>query len=342
MNRVIILSFGLLALTACRSEQEKPAEPLAVHVVRPEQFTQHGLQGFDFISEPYRTTELSFRVGGPVRKLDLECGQFLSKGSLIAEIDPRDYQTALQKAEANRNQKSAEFKRMTNLYHKNNVSASSYEQAKADLETAEANYREALHNLQDTRMTAPTDGYVQEIMVERFADVAPTQPVLTFIDLSQIKMSVSISEEMALALRNQKEPRCRIVFSANPTDTLQADQIYVTHSTSSANISYTCTALLRNENRRFLGGMSGTLFFDMPAQKSSSLSLPLNVVCHDPIKGSYVWTVGPDQCARKTWITTRELTTGNRIEVISGLQPGQQVITGNFNNLSPNRRITIK
>lgn len=204
MNRVIILSFGLLALTACRSEQEKPAEPLAVHVVRPEQFTQHGLQGFDFISEPYRTTELSFRVGGPVRKLDLECGQFLSKGSLIAEIDPRDYQTALQKAEANRNQKSAEFKRMTNLYHKNNVSASSYEQAKADLETAEANYREALHNLQDTRMTAPTDGYVQEIMVERFADVAPTQPVLTFIDLSQIKMSVSISEEMALALRNQK------------------------------------------------------------------------------------------------------------------------------------------
>ena len=88
--------------------------------------------------------------------------------------------------------------------------------------------------------------------------------------------------------------------------------------------------------------MSGTLFFDMPAQKSSSLSLPLNVVCHDPIKGSYVWTVGPDQCARKTWITTRELTTGNRIEVISGLQPGQQVITGNFNNLSPNRRITIK
>lgn len=187
MNKAIILSLSVLSLAACSPEQEKTAGAVDVNVIHAESYQQNGRKSYDFISEPYRTTELSFRISGPVQLLDIESGQFFRKGSLIAGIDPRDYQTALQKAEANVAQKRSEYKRIESLYRKNNVSASSYEQAQAELKTAEANYLEAQHNLRDTRMTAPTDGYVQQVLVERYADVAPTQPVLTFIDLSQIK-----------------------------------------------------------------------------------------------------------------------------------------------------------
>lgn len=304
MNKAIILSLSVLSLAACSPEQEKTAGAVDVNVIHPESYQQNGRKSYDFISEPYRTTELSFRIGGPVQLLDLESGQFFRKGSLIAGIDPRDYQTALQKAEAN--------------------------------------YLEAQHNLRDTRMTAPTDGYVQQVLVERYADVSPTQPILTFIDLSQIKMTASIPEKIALVLKNETNPNCRIVFSAHPSDTLQADQVFVSHTTSATNISYTCTALLQNNERRFLGGMSGTLLFDLPGETSNTLSLPLDVVCNDPIKGSYVWTVDSAQCAQKTWITTGELGIGNRIEVVSGLHPHQQVISKNFNNLSTGRRVTVK
>lgn len=342
MNKAIILSFCILSLTACHPEQEKTTESVEVNVIQPESYLQNGMKSFGFISEPYRTTELSFRVGGPIQQLDIERGQFFRKGSLIACIDPRDYQTALQKAEAHVAQKRSEYKRIESLYRKNNVSASSYEQAQAELKTAEANYLEAQHNLRDTRMTAPTDGYIQQVLVERYADVAPTQPVLTFIDLSQIKMTISIPEQVALVLKNKANPSCRIVFSTHPADTLQADQVFVSHTTSATNISYTCTALLQNNERRFLGGMSGTLLFDLPGETSNTLSLPLDVVCNDPIKGSYVWTVDSAQCAQKTWITTGELGIGNRIEVVSGLHPHQQVISKNFNNLSTGRRVTVK
>ena len=342
MNKAIILSLSVLSLAACSPEQEKTAGAVDVNVIHAESYQQNGRKSYDFISEPYRTTELSFRISGPVQLLDIESGQFFRKGSLIAGIDPRDYQTALQKAEANVAQKRSEYKRIESLYRKNNVSASSYEQAQAELKTAEANYLEAQHNLRDTRMTAPTDGYVQQVLVERYADVSPTQPILTFIDLSQIKMTASIPEKIALVLKNETTPNCRIVFSAHPSDTLQADQVFVTHTTSATNISYTCTALLQNNERRFLGGMSGKLLFDLPGETSNTLSLPLDVVCNDPIKGSYVWTVDSAQCAQKTWITTGELGIGNRIEVVSGLHPHQQVISKNFNNLSTGRRVTVK
>ena len=172
MNKAIILSLSVLSLAACSPEQEKTAGAVDVNVIHPESYQQNGRKSYDFISEPYRTTELSFRIGGPVQLLDLESGQFFRKGSLIAGIDPRDYQTALQKAEANVAQKRSEYKRIESLYRKNNVSASSYEQAQAELKTAEANYLEAQHNLRDTRMTAPTDGYVQQAHSDIYRSVA--------------------------------------------------------------------------------------------------------------------------------------------------------------------------
>lgn len=342
MNKIILFSAGLLSLTACRNEQLRTQDSVTVQVIHPEPFVRSGLQSFDFISEPYRTSELSFRVGGPIRSMDIESGQFFRSGSLIAALDPRDYQTALSKRQAEIVQKDAEFRRMENLYKKGNVSAADYERARAEMETAHANGQQARHDLQDTRLTAPFDGYVQQVLAERYDEVTPSQPVLTFIDLSRIKMSVSIPEQTALALSQSSQPACRVVFSSIPGDTLKADEVFVTRSTSSANISYTCTALLSNSQRKYLGGMSGVLLLDTPETGRETLSLPLHVICNDPMKGSYVWTVDTQQRAQRTWIRTGELGTGNRVEILQGLHSDQKVITGHFNRLSANTQVTVK
>lgn len=83
MNKAIILSFCILSLTVCHPEQEKTTESVEVNVIQPESYLQNGMKSFGFISEPYRTTELSFRVGGPIQQLDIERGQFFRKGSLL-------------------------------------------------------------------------------------------------------------------------------------------------------------------------------------------------------------------------------------------------------------------
>lgn len=342
MNRITFFSITLLALTACRSSEETKPEVPVVRVIRPQVYSEDSLRSFAFISEPYRTSELSFRVGGPIQQFQAEEGQFFRSGSLIATLDPRDYLIALQKAKAEKSQKEAEYQRIETLYHKNNVSASSYEQARADMEKAEAAYQEALHNLRDTRMTAPADGYVQQVFAECYDKVTPSQTILTFIDLSRIKITVNIPEQMALAFNRQTPPRCRIIFSSQPTDTLESEQAFVTRNAQTGSISYICTVLLRNDSRRYMGGMSGTLLIQLPASTTGTLSVPLNVICHDPVKGSYVWTVDTAQHAQKTWIKTGSLDTGNRIEVLQGLRSDQQIITGNFNNLSINHPVNIK
>lgn len=44
---------------------------------------------YSFISRPYKTVELSFRVEGPIKRFDAQSGKFYRKGEVIAAIDSR-------------------------------------------------------------------------------------------------------------------------------------------------------------------------------------------------------------------------------------------------------------
>lgn len=46
---------------------------------------------YPFISEPCRTVELAFRVGGHIAQLDVQEGQFFRRGEVIAALDARDF-----------------------------------------------------------------------------------------------------------------------------------------------------------------------------------------------------------------------------------------------------------
>ena len=51
-----------------------------------------------------KRVDLSFRVSGPVRSIQVDKGASVKKGQLLATLDPRDYQTQLKQAQAQQNQ----------------------------------------------------------------------------------------------------------------------------------------------------------------------------------------------------------------------------------------------
>ena len=90
-----------MALMACsnsaRSDQDQEIVVRVAQVVQ-----QPGAQQkeFSFISVPFRTSELSFRVGGPVNYFEGYAGNFYKRGEVIAEIDPRDFRIRKERTEA--------------------------------------------------------------------------------------------------------------------------------------------------------------------------------------------------------------------------------------------------
>lgn len=120
-------------------------------------------------------------------------GNYYRQGSLIAEIDPRDFRIRKARTEAVYMQMKAEMERIEKLYEKNNIPASQYERTKADYATAKAAFDVASCELEDTRMTAPFNGYVDEVYIEKFQDVKAAQPVLSLIDIDRLRIEAYVT-----------------------------------------------------------------------------------------------------------------------------------------------------
>lgn len=76
-----------LLLFACKGTGPGQSPDLYVNAVKAVSLSGTDTKEFRFIAQPFRTTELSFRVGGAVDRLDVYAGTRYSQGSMIAGIN---------------------------------------------------------------------------------------------------------------------------------------------------------------------------------------------------------------------------------------------------------------
>lgn len=177
---------------------------------------------------------------------DVQQGQFFRKGQLIAAIDERDFVIQKQRTEALYRQAEVDYARISSLYAKDNISGMNYEQAKANYERTKADYEAAVNAWEDSRLYAPFDGYVQQAHIERYQDVKPSVPVVTFIDLSRIKVEAYVPEDMALQMRQKDSVACVVRFNALPDREFVPSEYFLTQRMSLAAIIIAMGMLVDN------------------------------------------------------------------------------------------------
>lgn len=347
MTTKVFLFLCLSALlTACGGNNEKQnASPQRVKVSKVRTLTGSSNREFTFISQPFKTSELSFRVGGPLDRFDVYAGTYYRKGEVIAQIDARDFRIRKERTEAVYTQAKAEYERIKVLYEKNNLSASTYEKARADYTSAKTAYETAVNELNDTRLIAPFNGYVGEVYMEKFQDVKATQPVLSFIDIDQLKIETYVTQDIAFGA--QKPSEVTLCFDAAPTKTYHAKVVEISKSTTRNNISYLLTALLPNADRSLLGGMSGKALFDATTKADTTvatqvLTLPQIALCHRPGEGAFVWVIDTaNNKVSKRSVTAGELLPQGNIIITAGLNPDETVAVSGLRFLSDGATVTV-
>ena len=177
---------------------------------------------------------------------DVQQGQFFRKGQLIAAIDERDFVIQKQRTEALYRQAEVDYTRISSLYAKDNISGMNYEQAKANYERTKADYEAAVNAWEDSRLYAPFDGYVQQAHIERYQDVKPSVPVVTFIDLSRIKVEAYVPEDIALQMRQKDSVACMVRFNALPDREFVPSEYFLTQRMSLAAIIIAMGMLVDN------------------------------------------------------------------------------------------------
>ena len=333
---LLLLSF----LSGCQQKDKAARQPeMTVRVAQAVLLKEQAPKEFSFIAKPFRTSELSFRVGGPISNFEVYAGNYYRKGEVIAAIDDRDFLIHKEQTQAVYDQAKAEFERIGALYEKNNISASTYEKAKAEYTSAKTAFQTAANELNDTRLIAPFDGYVGEVFIEKYQEVKATQPIISFIDLDQLKIETYVTQDIALQAEQLQQTELR--FDAVADRTYPATILEISKSTTPNNLSYLLTAIVPNPDMEWLGGMSGILSIDLPKEeRSQNLWLPLTAICHRPQKGDYVWVVKGDK-VNSVPVKLGEQR-NNQIEIVEGITENDLVVLTRQRFLSENSTVTIQ
>lgn len=174
--------------------------------------------------EPKQIVSVGAQVSGRIEKLNVEIGEVVRQGELIAQIDAQTEANALKTSQAElanmvaqRASQAATLARAEKAFRRQQVmvpgeatSAADYESAEADLKAAQAqlaaldaqirqarvNVNTAQVNLNYTRIVAPMSGVVVAIVTKQGQTVnaiqsAPTIVILAKLDVMQVKAEVS-------------------------------------------------------------------------------------------------------------------------------------------------------
>ena len=158
--------------------------------------------------QAYQEVEISPEISGKIKAMHVGVGDQVKKGALLVEIDDESRQIALtqkkallKKAEATRKKSLKDAQKGGSLFKQGVISDSESDDielgkqiADADLDLARADVMKAEKELRDTKIVAPFDGTVALEDVEIGKMFTPGQNLLTLVDISKVKIVVTVSE----------------------------------------------------------------------------------------------------------------------------------------------------
>lgn len=151
---------------------------------------------------------LTPKVGGFIVKVNIEEGQHVKKGDVLVELDPRDYENTLREvsgdltsSEARKADAEKNFQRMNQLRSSGAVSqqqadtaSATFADAKAKWEAVKAQVSQAQLNLDNTKIVAPSDGYIAKKSVEIGQLASPGIPLVGFVDANERWVTANFKE----------------------------------------------------------------------------------------------------------------------------------------------------
>ncbi len=347
---VITISVAALAITACSKKAQQADNSYYVKVftvgnwVEPSQSTFHGVIHAEY--EP----NLSFRVGGKIIKRNVDIGESVKQGQILASLDPTDYKLSadsanaqLASAKSNYVTQKANLERYKQLLQQNFVSQAQYDTQKAQFDSAKAQYEQAQNQLsnsdnqvQYTTLKAPSDGVITSINMDAGQVVTTGQTVAT--------MAVSGNKEVEVELPEVQINNYKVGMPAQ-VKIWATDQIYqgkirsINQASDQQTRTFTARIVITNPDNNIKYGMASDVTI-APLNVTAGTELPLSSLFSKDGK-TYVWLVGAESAAQLVPVKVLS-TNGASMKIESGvLKNGQQIVSAGTTFLYAGQKLKV-
>ncbi|HEY9228846.1 MAG TPA: efflux RND transporter periplasmic adaptor subunit [Gemmatimonadaceae bacterium] len=238
-----------------------------------------------------RTVQVGTQVSGQVSELFVDFNDKVKKGQLLARIDPKLQEQAVQDAQAQLERAQAQLAQAEDEYNRNKqlfdakvitpvefgATKSTFAVQQAAVKSAEIALDRAKQNLAYTSIFAPIDG----VIVERNVDVGQTvaaslsAPQLFLIanDLSEMQILASVDESDIGAIKDGQSVQFTVQSYPNQIFTGSVQQVRLQSTTLDNVVNYTAVINVPNREGRLLPGMTATVQF-LTASAENVLVVP--------------------------------------------------------------------
>lgn len=358
MYRNWIVALAILALVGaagCRdseagADSEPGLAPVLTVAVAPA--AMHSLertaqvQGALF---PRQQTTISSDVAGAVVAVLADLGDQVKQGQVLMRIDPREYQlrvgsaqAALDQARARMANAKADYERISELRRQGLIAPQQFDRTsaalqvdKADVESAQKALALARKVLNDTFIRAPFAGAVQKRMASLGEYVMPGKQLYDLIAVDPIKLHCAIPERF-VPLAKVGMP-VKVTIDARPGVIFTGQITRIAPALDPTSRTLLVEAEVPNPNGALKPGFFAHVTIDLGRDRA--LFAPTSAIMR--YAGVARVFVVRDGVAHSREVETG-VTKGDLTEIISGLKPGERVITTDVDRLADGVKVVAK
>ena len=347
IKTILLVLFSTLLLYSCGSDEDTKEEIIRpVKVMEVSNVYDYQLKDFNAVTQETQESQISFRVNGPLIKLLVNEGQKVKKGQLIAEIDPRDFKINLMAKEAKYEQTKATKDRFEVLYKKDAVSKNELDIRVANYLQAKSDYEDAKNALSDTKLRAQFSGFIDKKFVENFDQVSAGQVIVTMIDISVIEIKFYIPENIAVQFRKFSAAKAKFeVYPGMEFNTALKEIGKKAESEGFPVTLYLDHKNFKDDKILFGPGMScivNLVLKEEPLQNEASVVyVPfVSIFSEGNEELPSVWVVDKStMTVTKKNISVGEMVLQDYVQVLSGLNSGEIIVTAGVSKLQETQKI---
>ena len=254
---------------------------------------------------PVNTVSVGSTVSGLISAIYVDFNSKVTKGQLLAEIDPRTFQATVDQNEASMNSAQADLanreatlemsaktlRRYKNLYARSFIPKADLDQAEADYKSnlaqvnaakakinqTRAQYNQSVVNLNYTKITAPVSGMIISREIDLGQPVAASfqAPELFTIaqDLEKMQIEVNVSEADIGDVKEGQDVTYTLDGYPNSVFDGKVTQVRISPTTVSNVVTYSVIVTVDNSDLKLKPGMTANVSI-ITAKNENVLSVP--------------------------------------------------------------------
>jgi multidrug efflux system membrane fusion protein len=362
-----LAGFMMLGVVACNQASTVAPAPLPVHTATAQSVDVQNGTKYSANIVPYAQVTLSFQSAGYINHIrqvknsgggmrNIDPGDRVLKGTVLAEVRPQDYVDKLQQAKAQLGRASADQKKATQsfdrvkaLYASQSATKPDYDSAKAQLDSANSSVSGAQAQISEAKtalgycyLKAPFNGWLVSRNVDLGTLVGPATNGFVIADTSSVKAVFGVPDTYI----NRVKPGQRLTVTTDSLPYPITGRVSaISPAADQKSRVFSVEVTLPNPKNELKSGMIASLTLAGDILPHSIIAVPLSAVIRDPGRpdGFAVMTAEGSSDLVKAQLHPMELgeTYGNMIAIKGGISPGERVITSGVTLIKSGDQVRI-